>query len=159
MPNGFKTHPQKTDRMTYRCSFCGKSQDQVRRLIAGPGGVYICDECVALCQEIIEEEHTSDPMQADSGGWIATTTSHAGKLHKQAPTTHPAPTPCPECQSERMLAEAGNIIGLSTSEEEASDLAGRFTETWAIVCPKCGYTTFYAKQPEKLKKQAGQSRE
>lgn len=47
--------------MTYRCSFCGKSQDQVQRLIAGPGGVYICDECIDLCREIIEEEHTSLP--------------------------------------------------------------------------------------------------
>src|SRR6266498_4112141 len=40
----------------YQCSFCGKSQDQVRRLIAGPGAVYICDECVDLCREIIDEE-------------------------------------------------------------------------------------------------------
>lgn len=39
----------------YRCSFCGKNQDQVKRIIAGPG-VYICDECVELCGEIIEEE-------------------------------------------------------------------------------------------------------
>jgi ATP-dependent Clp protease ATP-binding subunit ClpX len=45
--------------MTYRCSFCGKSQDQVQRLIAGPSGVYICDECIDLCREIIEEEQTS----------------------------------------------------------------------------------------------------
>src|SRR5437762_7120007 len=42
----------------YHCSFCGKSQDQVRGLIAGPGSVYICDECVALCREIISEEAT-----------------------------------------------------------------------------------------------------
>ena len=42
----------------YHCSFCGKSQDQVRRLIAGPGSVYICDECVELCREIISEEAT-----------------------------------------------------------------------------------------------------
>jgi ATP-dependent Clp protease ATP-binding subunit ClpX len=42
----------------YRCSFCGKSQDQVHRLIAGPGGVYICDECIDLCKEIIAEEQT-----------------------------------------------------------------------------------------------------
>jgi ATP-dependent Clp protease ATP-binding subunit ClpX len=41
---------------TYTCSFCGKTQDQVRRLIAGPGGVYICDECVRLCQEILDED-------------------------------------------------------------------------------------------------------
>src|SRR5213082_1811023 len=40
----------------YRCSFCGKSQEDVRRLIAGPGSVYICDECVELCREIIHEE-------------------------------------------------------------------------------------------------------
>jgi ATP-dependent Clp protease ATP-binding subunit ClpX len=39
-----------------RCSFCRRAQDQVRRLIAGPEGVFICDECVALCQEILEEE-------------------------------------------------------------------------------------------------------
>ncbi|NLA10543.1 MAG: ATP-dependent Clp protease ATP-binding subunit ClpX [Firmicutes bacterium] len=38
-----------------KCSFCGKTQDQVRKLVAGPG-VYICDECIELCNEIIEEE-------------------------------------------------------------------------------------------------------
>ena len=38
-----------------KCSFCGKSQKQVKKLIAGPG-VYICDECIELCNEIIEEE-------------------------------------------------------------------------------------------------------
>jgi ATP-dependent Clp protease ATP-binding subunit ClpX len=45
-----------------KCSFCGKNQEQVRKLIAGPG-VYICDECIELCNEIIEEElsrHTED---------------------------------------------------------------------------------------------------
>ena len=39
----------------FKCSFCGKSQKQVKKLIAGPG-VYICDECIDLCNEIIEEE-------------------------------------------------------------------------------------------------------
>ena len=39
-----------------KCSFCGKNQDQVRKLVAGPG-VYICDECIELCNEIIEEEY------------------------------------------------------------------------------------------------------
>ena len=39
-----------------RCSFCGKPQDQVGRLIAGPNGAYICDECVDICAEIIDEE-------------------------------------------------------------------------------------------------------
>lgn len=43
------------DKKQLKCSFCGKNQDQVRRLIAGPG-VYICDECIELCSEIITEE-------------------------------------------------------------------------------------------------------
>ncbi len=43
------------DKGQLKCSFCGKYQDQVRRLVAGPG-VYICDECIALCNDIIEEE-------------------------------------------------------------------------------------------------------
>src|ERR671918_327586 len=43
-----------------RCSFCGKSQRQVKKLIAGPG-VYICDECIDFCNEIIDEEVTSPP--------------------------------------------------------------------------------------------------
>ncbi len=42
-----------------KCSFCGKSQEQVRKLVAGPG-VYICDECIELCNEIIEEELNDD---------------------------------------------------------------------------------------------------
>ena len=50
---------QKT-KVPYRCSFCGKSQEQVRKLIAGQG-VYICDECINLCQEIIDEEMMEAP--------------------------------------------------------------------------------------------------
>lgn len=45
-----------------RCSFCGKSQDQVRKLIAGPNGAYICDECVDICAEIIEEEFEDEEI-------------------------------------------------------------------------------------------------
>ena len=45
-----------------RCSFCGKSQDQVRKLIAGPNGAYICDECVDICAEIIEEEFEDEEV-------------------------------------------------------------------------------------------------
>lgn len=46
------------DRKQLRCSFCNKSQDQVRKLIAGPKakGVYICDECIEVCSEIIADE-------------------------------------------------------------------------------------------------------
>ena len=43
-----------------RCSFCNKAQSQVRKLIAGPAGVYICDECVEICEDILEEELEDD---------------------------------------------------------------------------------------------------
>ena len=46
-----------------RCSFCNKTQNQVRKLIAGPAGVYICDECIDICAEIMEEEYEDEPAQ------------------------------------------------------------------------------------------------
>ncbi|SHJ85942.1 ATP-dependent Clp protease ATP-binding subunit ClpX [Clostridium amylolyticum] len=52
------------DKKQLKCSFCGKNQDQVRRLIAGPG-VYICDECIELCSEIIADEF-EESLQFDS---------------------------------------------------------------------------------------------
>lgn len=51
-----------------RCSFCGKPQDAVRRLIAGPGnGVYICDECINVCAEIVNDE--IEPQESAEGGF------------------------------------------------------------------------------------------
>jgi endopeptidase Clp ATP-binding regulatory subunit (clpX) len=47
------------DKNQLKCSFCGKTQEQVKKLVAGPG-VYICDECIELCNEIVEEELTDD---------------------------------------------------------------------------------------------------
>ena len=47
------------------CSFCGKSQDEVKKLIAGPS-VYICDECIQLCNEIIDEEYSQEGEEGDS---------------------------------------------------------------------------------------------
>ncbi|MFN0148473.1 MAG: ATP-dependent Clp protease ATP-binding subunit ClpX [Dehalococcoidia bacterium] len=58
----------RTNRVQYHCSFCGKNQDQVRRLIAGPGAVYICDECVDLCREIIDEESGTHTTPATAKG-------------------------------------------------------------------------------------------
>ena len=48
-----------------RCSFCGKTEDQVRKLFAGPNDVYICDECIELCSEIVEEEFEDDYVEHD----------------------------------------------------------------------------------------------
>ncbi|MCD8023037.1 MAG: ATP-dependent Clp protease ATP-binding subunit ClpX, partial [Lachnospiraceae bacterium] len=48
-----------------RCSFCNKSEDQVHKLIAGPNGVYICDECIDICAEIVEEEMAEEYLGED----------------------------------------------------------------------------------------------
>jgi ATP-dependent Clp protease ATP-binding subunit ClpX len=58
------------DRRRYtRCSFCGKGQDQVRKLVAGPG-VYICDQCIDLCQEVLEEDSRSTTTKKQKSGFI-----------------------------------------------------------------------------------------
>ena len=51
-----------------RCSFCNKTQEQVRKLIAGPNGAYICDECVAICGEILDEEFLNDDDNEAAAG-------------------------------------------------------------------------------------------
>jgi alkylhydroperoxidase/carboxymuconolactone decarboxylase family protein YurZ len=70
-----------TSRVQYRCSFCGKSQEQIQRLIAGPGGVYICNECINLCREIIEEEQASAPSP---GPWVAESALPGGTVSNPA---------------------------------------------------------------------------
>jgi ATP-dependent Clp protease ATP-binding subunit ClpX len=52
-----------------RCSFCGKDQSQVRKLVAGPG-VYICDQCVPLCREVLVEDSKTTPQKRSKGGLI-----------------------------------------------------------------------------------------
>jgi len=59
---------------TLRCSFCGKSHDEVKKLIAGPT-VYICNECIDICNEIIR-----DDAQQEAAG--AATTTEEGKSKK-----------------------------------------------------------------------------
>ena len=49
------------DKLNIRCTFCGKAQEEVQRIIAGPG-VYICNECVELCHEIIEEDNEAEAV-------------------------------------------------------------------------------------------------
>ncbi len=59
--------PKNDDSKEIRCSFCGKTQDLVRKMIAGPKNVYICDECTALCSSIVEEEDFYDTPKKKSG--------------------------------------------------------------------------------------------
>ena len=49
-----------------RCSFCNKTQDQVKKMIAGPAGVYICDECVSICSDIVEEEYEEAELELET---------------------------------------------------------------------------------------------
>ncbi len=76
-----------------KCSFCGKSQEQVRKLIAGPG-VYICDECIDLCNEILDEElldsHGNPRQSSDSSRKAAPVVRNSGK---PAPTLASIPKP------------------------------------------------------------------
>ena len=76
-----------------KCSFCGKSQDQVRKLIAGPG-VYICDECIDLCNEILDEELVDshgNPRQSSEPTRKAAPANR--KTAKPAPTLASIPKP------------------------------------------------------------------
>jgi len=74
-----------------KCSFCGKSQEQVRKLIAGPG-VYICDECIDLCNEILDEELTESQVAARSAPETKSK-APSKKTAKPAPTLAEVPKP------------------------------------------------------------------
>ena len=74
-----------------KCSFCGKSQEQVRKLIAGPG-VYICDECIDLCNEILDEEILESPGKTKHGTENALSTSSTSQS-KPTPTLASIPKP------------------------------------------------------------------
>jgi ATP-dependent Clp protease ATP-binding subunit ClpX len=75
-----------------KCSFCGKSQDQVRKLIAGPG-VYICDECIDLCNEILDEELVEGQSHGNRPAGEASRKTAQKKAPKPAPTLASIPKP------------------------------------------------------------------
>ena len=77
-----------------KCSFCGKSQEQVRKLIAGPG-VYICDECIDLCNEILDEELVEGHGHGHAGRPAPETSrkTQSKKTAKPAPTLATIPKP------------------------------------------------------------------
>ena len=74
-----------------KCSFCGKSQEQVRKLIAGPG-VYICDECIDLCNEILDEELLESPGKTKTGN-DSKIASSSSQVSKPVPTLSSIPKP------------------------------------------------------------------
>lgn len=68
----------------YRCSFCGKHQDQVKKLIAGggPNRPYICNECVALCKEIMDEDLSGTP-RPEPPPWAGARGYSAGERRRE----------------------------------------------------------------------------
>ena len=75
-----------------KCSFCGKSQEQVRKLIAGPG-VYICDECVELCNEILDEELMDESSNVSSTSAAAETKPHKKRISTEGISFRDLPKP------------------------------------------------------------------
>ncbi len=73
----------KDETRTLKCSFCGKPQNKVRKLIAGPG-VYICDECIGICSSILEEELGMHTAHGRSAAGSARNTSDAKAAQSRA---------------------------------------------------------------------------
>ena len=84
-----------------RCSFCGKEQGQVRRLVKGPTNIFICDECVAACSEILEESLASDFMDAARNGKLPGFLNDHGQAASQ-----PAADPETRVLSSRTIARS-----------------------------------------------------
>jgi hypothetical protein len=103
--------PQKT---VLHCSFCGKSQHDVRCLVAGPA-VYICDECVALCDDIVEDEKIQSLLKADeeSGhqGYPATTEHLRAKVHRGVGVLRGTLHTCRGALSPRIEPDLANACG------------------------------------------------
>ena len=74
-----------------RCSFCGKRHDQVRRVIGGPHGILICNECVALCNSILDEEqHGTRSQLGTAGPWWRRGLVAVGRLIQGRPHRRPS---------------------------------------------------------------------
>ena len=91
----------KRQRSTYHCSFCGKNQDQVQRLVAGPGGVYVCDECIGLFRVQNDQERTErDTVPGTKESSLATKCSFCGKKREKVQRLVTGPgqvSICSEC--------------------------------------------------------------
>ena len=92
------THDDNEDEGPIRCSFCGKTQDQVRKLVKGPAHTFICDECVAACSEILEESLAQDFMMQTHYGMPMPPQSPAEM--QSGATAEPEPEPEPVSMKE-----------------------------------------------------------
>lgn len=82
-----------------RCSFCGKTQEQVRKLVKGQDGMFICDECVEACNEILEQSFAQDEMMRAFGSYV----NHAEPMDDFDMDEDEAPTPTMRETAERII--------------------------------------------------------
>ena len=108
-----------------RCSFCGKEQGQVRRLVKGPTNIFICDECVAACSEILEESLASDFMDAASNG----------KLPGFNNVNRVEYAPVNVARLEEKFAD-GDVVDATTLVERGI-IIGQSRQTYALARCKC----------------------
>ena len=99
-----------------RCSFCGKEQGQVRRLVKGPTNIFICDECVAACSEILEESLASDFMDAARNGKLPGFLNDHGQAASQ-------PAVDPEAEGFELEADRQVITHVPTPHEIYDELS------------------------------------
>ncbi len=83
-----------------RCSFCGKTQEQVRKLVKGQDGMFICDECVEACNEILEQSFAQDEMMRAFGSYV----NHAEPMDDFDMDEDEAPAPTMRETAERIIA-------------------------------------------------------
>ena len=107
-----------------RCSFCGKTQDQVRKLIAGNNNVFICDECIDLCSEILEEELPEEEHAAESFGDINLYKPKEIKAFYMKLNEDQKTVAAVDC----LVPGIGEIIGGSQREDDIEKLEKRMDE-------------------------------
>ena len=94
--------PNYKDEQPLKCSFCGKPQNRVRKLIAGPG-VYICDECIGVCTSILEDELDFMPEQ------------HCGQMAAARPEHLPTPQELKDVLDQYVIGQDRAKIALSVA--------------------------------------------
>ncbi len=111
-------HMAQNRRPSVSCSFCGKGQHEVRKLIAGPT-VYICDECVSLCNDIIAEEVAGEsrrihPLEVHAKGIVATARSFAEACERAVEL------PRPVAERARALAEEIEVVTTTNADSRGA---------------------------------------
>jgi hypothetical protein len=126
----------------YRCSFCQKSQDEVRKLVAGPT-VYICNECIHLCNDIVAEELAEEAGDEESDPARAAASAAPQALATVVPPQLTAVNPA-DCQEHCWHA---HVVGHPPAHGPHAHLGwvaiSEPRRPWEAVCCRCGVTKPY----------------